>query len=329
MHTSLQLMLPTDHSPRLARQFAAGHLIRIAPGQYVDAQHWTAAPRHVRADVLARAWALRTKEPLCCETALLLHGVPLFGTADRLTALSRSGNQGRQGMVPISASAQIPVGWVPELIRHRHSAPTVATQDGHVTVHPAYAAAQILAHGSLPEAITVADAAAKAESAPTHVGHADENEWLRRDMVRGAIAELSYGAWRRRATARLAAGSALAESVAESGSRAVMLGAGLEAPVLQHSVHDHHGFVARVDFWWPRLELVGEVDGMLKYAGKQAGARLDTRDAVRAEKHRENRILATGVQLRRWGWNSITAPEQLIRTLTGAGVPSSPGDRLL
>lgn len=329
MQHHLELLTPADHSPRLARQFAAGRLIRVAPGQYVDAQAWAGAPRHERARFLAAAWAHRTTEPLCCGTALLLHGVPLFGAEDRLTAVSRSGNQGRQALLPTSASAQFPVGWAPELMRHRHTTETVATREGHTTVHPAHAAAQLLAHRTLAEAITVADAVARADVALPHMGHVDEQELLRPALVRAAIAELSYGVWRRRATARLDAGSPLAESVAESGSRAAMLGAGLELPVLQHSVHDHHGFVARVDCWWPRLELAGEVDGMLKYAGKQAGARLETADAVRAEKHRENRILATGVQLRRWGWDSIVHPERLIQLLTGAGVRLSAAGRLL
>lgn len=58
-----------------------------------------------------------------------------------------------------------------------------------------------------------------------------------------------------------------AESPAESLSRVTMAAAGIAPPQLQVDIFDENGeFVARPDFLWEDLRLIGEVDGMAKYS---------------------------------------------------------------
>jgi very-short-patch-repair endonuclease len=59
-------------------------------------------------------------------------------------------------------------------------------------------------------------------------------------------------------------------------------------------------FIARVDFWWERVGLVGECDGQMKY---------ETPADLYAEKRREDTIRAHGYRVIRWG------PQDLRSTL--------------
>jgi hypothetical protein len=106
-----------------------------------------------------------------------------------------------------------------------------------------------------------------------------------------------------------------AESVAESLSRVALLRCGLPAPVPQWPVPmSGGGVLARVDFGWPELRTVGEVDGRVKYGrllrpGRSAG------DAVYAEKLREDAIRAQGFAVVRWTWADLADFERVARRL--------------
>lgn len=105
------------------------------------------------------------------------------------------------------------------------------------------------------------------------------------------------------------------ESVLESASRVVMFEHGLPLPRSQVIVRDSAGFVARVDFLWEEFGVVGEADGLAKY---EPDARRSTRDIVRAEKRREERLTDAGYEVIRWGWDDVRAPVQLARRLRAA-----------
>ncbi len=95
------------------------------------------------------------------------------------------------------------------------------------------------------------------------------------------------------------------ESAAESLSRVEMMRRGIPEPVLQFEVIDEAGVVvARTDFGWPDLGLVGEVDGKTKYADLLRPGE-DAADVVMREKRREQRIRAQGLWPVRWGWAEI------------------------
>jgi hypothetical protein len=87
-----------------------------------------------------------------------------------------------------------------------------------------------------------------------------------------------------------------AESPLESVSRVRLMDRGLPEPILQHEFHDARGFVARTDMWWPQWKLVGEADGLAKYA---------TASDLKSEKIREDRLRALGVKVVRWTWEDI------------------------
>ena len=86
-----------------------------------------------------------------------------------------------------------------------------------------------------------------------------------------------------------------AESVLESLSRLAMIERGLPMPRCGVPVVGDDGVVYWVDFLWDDLGLIGEADGVGKYAG---------RDALLAEKHRQE-ALAGRYSFVRWGWNHV------------------------
>lgn len=104
---------------------------------------------------------------------------------------------------------------------------------------------------------------------------------------------------------------ARSESPAESMSRVAMARAAIPIPQLQYEMFDANGeFVARPDFAWPELRLVGEVDGRIKYGqllrpGQSADA------VIMAEKRREELIRQLGWWIVRWDWNTATHPHAL------------------
>ncbi|MCW2495684.1 MAG: hypothetical protein JWQ77_1608 [Jatrophihabitans sp.] len=109
-----------------------------------------------------------------------------------------------------------------------------------------------------------------------------------------------------RARRSLARADARAESPLESISRLVLDRSELPRAVLQQRIGTQDGnFVARVDFGWAALGVVGEADGLLKY---------DDRDVLREEKLRQERLEQLGLIVVRWGWRDITREPE---TVTG------------
>ncbi len=95
------------------------------------------------------------------------------------------------------------------------------------------------------------------------------------------------------------------ESAAESLSRVQMRRWGLPEPHLQFEVIDADGVVvARTDFGWPELGLVGEVDGKAKY-GRLLKPGQSAEDVIMREKRREQEIRRAGYWIVRWGWAEI------------------------
>ncbi len=118
------------------------------------------------------------------------------------------------------------------------------------------------------------------------------------------------GAKRARAVIGFADGRS--ESVGESRSRVAMHRAGLAAPELQVAIQDAAGReIARSDFGYPDLRVVGEFDGAVKYGrllrpGETAG------DVVFQEKRREDAIRDAGWIVIRWVWAELSRPEIIV-----------------
>lgn len=90
---------------------------------------------------------------------------------------------------------------------------------------------------------------------------------------------------------------AIRESPLESASFAYFVDNHLPLPVMQAEIRSEFGaFVARVDFFWKAVGVVGEADGQMKY---------DDATALYAEKRREDEIRAQGYRVVRWGMGDL------------------------
>ncbi|NLS08794.1 DUF559 domain-containing protein [Nesterenkonia sp. MY13] len=108
--------------------------------------------------------------------------------------------------------------------------------------------------------------------------------------------------------------SPLSESPGESWARALYEELGFRTPKLQVSLTTE-GKRYRVDFLWEEAGVVGEFDGWMKY-------QTEGREALRAEKLREDAIRSLGFTVLRIYWEDLQNPEQLRRKLQRAGVPT-------
>lgn len=100
------------------------------------------------------------------------------------------------------------------------------------------------------------------------------------------------------------------ESPAESLSRVQLRRLGYPAPQLQFEIWDDSEFIARTDFAWPDLRLVGECDGRIKYQEGLLRGRSPA-NAIMAEKRREEQIRQLGYWIVRWGWREASTPSLL------------------
>ncbi|WP_433710685.1 hypothetical protein ACQP2U_30880 [Nocardia sp. CA-084685] len=108
-----------------------------------------------------------------------------------------------------------------------------------------------------------------------------------------------------------------AESPGESRSRVVLCTAGLPTPELQPTILDiNGGFVARVDFLFPALGVIGEFDGMIKYHNNSRPGSPES--IVIAEKLREDALRALGWAVVRWTWPDLDTPDRWLTRLAQA-----------
>ena len=87
-----------------------------------------------------------------------------------------------------------------------------------------------------------------------------------------------------------------AQSPLESISRFHFIAGGLPEALLQVPFYDDEGLIGYADFTWNGLKVIGEADGLGKYA---------SREDLIAEKRREDRLRALGWVVVRWTWEEI------------------------
>lgn len=115
---------------------------------------------------------------------------------------------------------------------------------------------------------------------------------------------------------RMASGKS--QSVGESRGNWLFWRAGLPAPVQQFEVYDGAVLVGITDWAWPRLNLLGEFDGKVKYTqlvppGKEPG------DVVFEEKKREDLLRrVTGMGMVRLVWSDYEHPQATVGRLRQA-----------
>jgi hypothetical protein len=106
-------------------------------------------------------------------------------------------------------------------------------------------------------------------------------------------------------------------SVLESVSRVGFREQGLPAPQTQVAIGDEWEQYGAVDFLWDEFNVIGEADGLAKY---EPDGRRSTRDKIKAEKRREERLFDAGYEVVRWGWEDATDPPRLARRLRASFV---------
>lgn len=149
--------------------------------------------------------------------------------------------------------------------------------------------------------------------------------------VRAALCEqLPRGVvGRRRGLANLDLADARSGSPAESLSRGQMVVLRLPRPELQVAFPrvDMPGHDI-VDFDWPELGAVGEVDGRVKLEDEAMTQGRSATDVVWEEKVREDRVRRHRPHVARWGWEIAMSRRRLALVLAQAGVhPVSAGGR--
>lgn len=268
-------------------------LHRVRPGVYAPRDAWSALAPWER--YAARVHALLRTTPdavLCLESAAVIHGIPLFGETRDLHVYDPSASKTtRFGDVVVHASID------------ERAVTTVGGIFATTTLDTAVDLARLLPPA---QGLTVADAVIS----PAQGGA------LRLDDLAERVSDLHARRGRARVRWVLTRANGLAESPAESVSRAVIEWCGYEEPVQQPEFR-YEGHVDRTDFGFRSNRALCEADGWGKY---------DLDDPVRAarhlqnEKRREDRLRRNGHPFGRWEAADALRVDPLCRALGGAGL---------
>lgn len=277
----------------LVRLCRSEELVRVRRCAYVLGSDWRAADDvgqlalRTRAVLASRA----TTSVASHESALALHRLPVHGEApevvDLLADVSRTRLVGGARLHPAGAHAHV-------------------VADGYRCVEIATAIAQVVVRAGLVAGLVPLDRA-------LHEGRVTADE------VEAAVARVATR------PAQQAVGRALldradprCESVAETRTRVLLVDLGFDVRS-QVEVRDHGRLVGRVDFLVGDRVVV-EFDGMVKYAGA------DGRDALAAEKRREDELRALGYVVIRLTWADLEHPARIAARVRRALAQTMPRD---
>lgn len=188
------------------------------------------------------------------------------------------------------------------------------TGDGAITVHTCPGQDLVTEHDGVrtvdPHTAVLGTALiASQESAVMAADAALHRKLVTPESLNNAVARMSRvpGVTRARKVLELSDGRS--ESPGESRLRLILRDLGLHA-IPQFAIEEGGRVIARVDFYLPRIGVVLEFDGMLKYkAGEQRPADRATPDPVIKERGRERSIRALGYGVGRVTWGELDRPE--------------------
>lgn len=135
-------------------------------------------------------------------------------------------------------------------------------------------------------------------------GAAHSGQVARRELER-VVADCARWPYIRRARHAVSCCEPATESPLESVSRLFFRERDIPMPDCQITLTSHGSFLGRPDFWWERQGVVGEADGLAKYADASV---------LRAEKLRQERLENAGLRVVRWTWDDVTRPAAAGRT---------------
>lgn len=322
----LPLLTPGNDGGRsrksLGRAFAAGSLVRVRHGFYVDTATWLGATSSQRFMTTVKAVAGRRHQPVFTgTTALVLQGVPLVETPAAVEVVTPTPSRaGLQTTMPGYHEAHLrDAEDLPYIHRTRNvfREPSVTLEEPvWPGIHTSLRSVDLREHLvdtlsglDFSEALVIADSLLSGRN----------REGLR--LTRPGLEQLV----RREATAAGASwlnrvlrhSTHLSESPGESLSRARMIELGFVLPQLQTHLTGADGVDYRVDFWWEELGLIGESDGW----GKYSVAGTDPAESLRREKRREDALRERGHRFVRWGWADALDPQRMAELLVRNRVP--------
>ena len=269
----------------LSRLVRINRALRVGPSAYVDRARYEAASPERRHEMATRA-VVRTFDGRVYAShysALTLMSLPVFGAPLGQIHVSRASDslsRRRPGLSIHSAygaGAGLLIGRTP-------------------SVTPALAILGAAMTCGIETGVVAADAALAAGKTTVD----DLRTWLgrlsrHRDVTRA------------RQAVQLA--DARSESVGESRTRLLLNAIGFR-PTPQVEIRDPHGhLIGRVDFLLERDRIIVEFDGLIKYADANG------REALAAEKSREDRLRALGYEFVRLTWADLSRPATVERML--------------
>lgn len=274
-----------------------GDVIRLRHGIYVARSVLEAADpveRH-RIDVAAAIAAGREPVWAFGPSASLLYGLPLPYAVPEQIRLARASGADERALRRPS--------------RHRLVLPGTYVTTGPIRVEETMTVRGVPAVGP---ALAAVSTAATMTSSRWRTALLDGALWRGTtvEQLGGLIDEWRHLGHRADLIAALDRARSGAQTVLETFSRLRFLEGGLPEPVLQHPFYDDEGLIGFVDMWWPMLNVIGEADGLVKYA---------TRTDVVTEKRREDRLRAKGHAVVRWTFDDIEqSPERVIAAIWSA-----------
>lgn len=274
----------------LQRALAAGGIVRVRHGAYVDRRAWAAADDLARYVLRAHAVALvhTPQFGISHVSGAAMHGMRVWGADLSRIHLTR----------PLEAVGR----------RHRN----VAYHRGSVVD------AVNIAGTPVVSAVSAAFGAAcmlSVEAGMVLLDSAYDLGLVERDELVDQYAR--HRGWP--GTARLQISLRLAQpgsqSVGESRMRYLFWAHGLPRPELQYVVRDGSGVVGVSDFAWPEHHVLGEFDGRIKYDRLLRPGETPA-DAVVREKLREDRMRElTGWKFIRFVWSDLAVPDRTAERL--------------
>ena len=273
------------HGQSLSQLVRRGRALRVGPSAYVDRDRYEAASPERRHGMATRA-VVRTFDGRVFAShysALTLMALPVFGAPLDHIHVARAVDSLTRRRSGLSI--------------HTAYGPGAGTLIGRTpSVTPALAILGAAMACGIETGVVAADAALCAGKTTVH----DLQTWLDRLSRHRDVTHA-------RQTVLLA--DARSESVGESRTRLLLNAIGFR-PTPQVEIRDQHArLVGRVDFLLERERIIVEFDGLMKYA--DAGGR----DALAAEKSREDRLRALGYEFVRLTWADLSQPASVERML--------------
>lgn len=289
----------------LRAEFERGRVVRLRAGAYALGSEWNLLTPDARYLRRVQAHAAVSDEPVIFShhSAAAIWGLPLVGTWPNAISVMvdpAAGGRSRHGVTR----------------RFQDGPLSIVERDGMLVTSAADTAVAMARILPFPAAVAMMD---------TAIHYPREGTALAtRDDLEIALAAIPS---RKRVNGRTAAFRAAEFAATESGSagesvsRAIMYLLGFLLPELQVRFDDEQGLIAFVDFFWRRINRVGEFDGLGKYVKEEFTHGRTTAQVVMDEKRREDRVRACGPLVSRWDWPLAIDPIAFGRFLARIGVP--------